>query len=505
MAGFSMEFSQNQQLSQQMTLSPQMLQSLNFLMMNNQDLTTCIYEEVQKNPALEIVKDAQCEIFEARPREKKKNIEETSPQKTSPSDAATNFQQFLENQADKHQGIQENLWEQFKLTTADATKLAVAEKFISTLDESGFSQVAPISLLDEKDRETTGLLKQVVTTIQNLEPVGCGTSGPQESLYVQALSRCKEFDGEEKTPPLQKDAQEIVLFLVAGNLCLLEKLRIPVIVKKLQELQATSPVNQEPPLATRNWTYSPQFHQLPKKITDAAVESAINFIKSLDPLPARQFSSVQGSYIYPEITVEQYQDDGHTGLKVILNHRYLPDIILSPIYSQLNQNKKALSKDEGKFINATVKSAQDFLDSLNFRKYTLEKAALALVEFQRDFFLLGPRALRPLTMKDMADKIQVHETTVSRLVNEKYLRCEWGVFKLKYFFSRQVESTQSDQSKESVKFLLKEILEKQAQRGKPLSDQKLADMLGEHGIKIARRTVAKYRQELNIDSSFDRK
>jgi RNA polymerase sigma-54 factor len=108
-------------------------------------------------------------------------------------------------------------------------------------------------------------------------------------------------------------------------------------------------------------------------------------------------------------------------------------------------------------------------------------------------------------MEDMAERIQVHQSTISRFAKGKYLRCQWGVFEIKYFFSNQVKANAVEHSRESVKFLLKEILEEHAHDEKPLSDQKLTDMLSERGITIARRTVAKYRQELNIDSSFDRK
>lgn len=503
MAGFSMEFSQNQQLTQQMHLSPQMLQSVNFLMMNHMELTANLYDEVQKNPALEIVRDAQLGISTVYQRERRRDLESASFSKASP-DASTNFQQFLESQPDQNMGIQQHLWQQYQLVTSNPTKLSLAERVISMLNFRGFTQVAPISLLDENNpQETPQILKQVLTEIQNLEPVGCGTSCSQESLYVQARFRCDCEPWENSL--LGKEVLAVALFLLAGNLFLLEKLRIPVMVKKLKELQQADTEDQEPPETTKGWNCSPQHHQLPKKITESTLEAAISFIKTLDPLPARQFSPVQGSYIYPEITVEQYQDGGETGLKVILNHRLLPEIILSPSFTKAKENGAQLPKDKQQFIKNSLKSAQGVLQSLNFRKDTLKKAAYALVELQRDFFLFGPRFLRPLKMKDMAEIIQVHETTISRLANEKYLRCQWGIFEIKYFFSNQVKSIQTGQSKESVKFLLKEILEEQAHKGQSLSDQKLADLLTQRGIKIARRTVTKYRQELNINSSFDRK
>ena len=511
MGGFAMEFSQNQQLTQQMHLTPQMLQSVNFLMMNHLELTSNLYEAVQNNPALEILRDVQLDIGIVRQQKKKRNLEDAPLYKKNPPDAATNFQQFLESQADNTQGIQQHLWEQFKLTTTNATKLALAERLISTLDFRGFTQVAPISLLDENNPlETPALLKQVLAEIQNLDPVGCCTSGSEESLYVQALSYC-ETEGKNGENKLGKNTCAIALFLLAGNLSLLQGLRTPVIVEKLQfqqkqqELQKTSPSNQEIPDSTNSWTCKPDFHQLPSKITTDTVESSISFIKSLDPLPARQFSAVQGSYIYPEITVEQYEDDGEIGLKVILHRGILPEIILSPSFCKLDDKKEELPKDTRKFIKTSVKSAQDLLQALDFRENTLKNAAQALVELQRDFFLMGPQALRPLKMKDIAEKIQVHQSTISRIANGKYLRCQWGIFEIKYFFSNQVESSTEAHSKESIKFLLKEILKEHATDEKPLSDQKLTDILSQRGITIARRTVAKYRKELNIDSSFDRK
>ena len=505
MGGFTMEFSQNQQLTQQMKLSPQMLQSVNFLMMNHMELTANLYEEVQNNPALEIVRDAQLDISGISQQKKKKNLEEIPLCEKDSPDAATKFQQFLVSQPDNTKGIQQNLWEQFTLTTTDVKKLALAERVISTLNCRGFSQVAPISLLDKNNPlETPKLLKQVLAEIQNLDPVGCCTSGSEESLYVQALSRCDtgSKDGENK---LGKDATAIVLFLLAGNLSLLEGLRLPVIVKKLQKQQEATSANKEPPDSTKNWTCRPPSHQLPAKITTGMVESAISFIKSLDPLPARQFSAIQNSYIYPEISVEQYEDKGDICLKVILHQRLLPKIILSPSFTNAKENEAKLPKDKQQFIKNSLKSAQELLQSLDFRKNTLNKAAEALVEMQRDFFLVGPQALRPLKMEDMAERTQVHQSTISRLANEKYLRCQWGIFVIKYFFSNQVKENIAEHSKESVKFLLKEILEEHTDDRKPLSDQKLTDILKERGITIARRTVAKYRQELNIDSSFDRK
>ena len=205
-----------------------------------------------------------------------------------------------------------------------------------------------------------------------------------------------------------------------------------------------------------------------------------------------------------------------------VNDKILPEVILSPAYKELSAHMKSLTADSRKQVRQSVKEAQDLMQALDLRKATLRKAAVAIVELQRDFFLKGPRYLRPLRMKDLAEMIEVNESTISRMARDKYLRCQWGIFEMRYFFSNQVATSlvspqqqtdgttshpQEVLSKEGVKFMLKELLEEHQRSGatKPLSDQKLSEMLAQQGIKIARRTVAKYRSELNIDSSFDRK
>ena len=157
----------------------------------------------------------------------------------------------------------------------------------------------------------------------------------------------------------------------------------------------------------------------------------------------------------------------------------------------------------------SVRSANDFMESLAFRKKTLLLACQQIVRLQKDFFEKGPRYLKPLRQKDVAAIINVHEATISRMANEKYLRCSQGLFKLSFFFTNAVgqnlpETEEVPASKQGVMAELEKILEEQKDDKKALSDQKIADILLERGIKIARRTVAKYRSQLNIDSSYSR-
>ena len=232
MSGIGMDFTQNQQMNQQLHLSPQMLQSLDYLMMNHSDLMEVLYEEEQKNPALEIARYPTDDVTKVSPRTKT-TTQEDRPRKQASSTSADDFQQFIENQRDSSESIQEHLLTQFRLTTNDTTKINLAERLLSFLDEHGFIQIAPVSVIDRKNPlETIPLLEEVLATIQRLEPVGCCTSGSQESIYVQAsdvLEGQEEFSG--------KEWKELVLFLLAGNLFLLEKMRLPVILKKLKEKQ----------------------------------------------------------------------------------------------------------------------------------------------------------------------------------------------------------------------------------------------------------------------------
>lgn len=528
MARFGMDFFQSQRMSQQMQLSSQMLQSLKFLMMSHHELTESVSIALEENPALELVRPPKIEVKNCAvaqrtlPGELKARTSAEEDQRKS-----DNFQKFLENQEDGGRSIQQHLWEQFRLTTSCPAKLALAEKIISNLDERGFNQVHPLSLLDSGNpAETPRLLDECLDILQNLEPVGCCTSGAEESLYVQALERSENQDAL----PTGRDSLGLSLFLLAGNLQLLERPRAPSILKRLrelQELQENACSGQEIPAqsspATATWTRPPRARQAPKKITEAMVENAIRFIQTLDPLPARQFVSHPVHYIYPEVAVRRTDSDDGPELEIQMDSGLVPVVRVAPVYQKLREDSDGLSRQERKMVRSSVKNAQEVIQALQFRESTIQQAVLAIVEFQRDFFLKGPRHLRPLRMRDVAERIGVNESTISRMANGKYLRCQWGVFEIKYFFSSQVETSgslagrpdspksgqvQEAVSKEGAKFILRELLEeyqRQAPGGKPLSDQRLSDLLAQRGVKLARRTVAKYRSELNIESSFDRK
>ena len=170
------------------------------------------------------------------------------------------------------------------------------------------------------------------------------------------------------------------------------------------------------------------------------------------------------------------------------------------------ENTETIDKKTEKYIQRSIRDARWLMNSIEMRNSTLRRVGAALLKSQMDFFLKGPKYIRPLTLKDIAEEISVHETTVSRISNAKYIQTDWGIFPIKYFFSNAVTGTGDDGknvSKTGVKEIVRELIENYSGK-KRLSDQKISNMLADRGIKIARRTVAKYRGELNIDSSFGR-
>ena len=190
---------------------------------------------------------------------------------------------------------------------------------------------------------------------------------------------------------------------------------------------------------------------------------------------------------------------------LILNDEVIPVLRVDPAFEQMKE-EAAGDKEAKRFISDHSRDARYFINSLVQRENTLLKTAYAIVEFQRDFFSGGPRFLKPLTLKAVAAEIGVHEATVSRITTNKYIQTEWGLFELKYFFTNSISgagSSGSRVSKVAAKEVIKEILSETGSN-KRISDQKICDLLARRGINLARRTVAKYRNELDLPSSYDR-
>ncbi len=531
---------QRQVLSQQqrLNLSPQLVQSIKLMALPYAELRERIIEEVERNPALEIVNDPfeSAEItaqqgpetvtqgmaapaspdegpgdgFEAfvEPDEFADRLGPATPLDTnlyggmsldaglSMSDRSGNrgetdsdeHRDFIEGALHRDETLQERLLEQLGELTLSARVRSLAELVIQNLNPDGFHIVDPAELPGAEG----DVLEAALDAVRGLDPAGCATRDWRESLLVQARL-IKRARGEGNPDPALDRAIEII----DRHFETLERGRPDALVKALSRREDVG------------FTLD----------LDGA-EEILDIVRSLDPFPGRAFGSGPVSAVIPDVIVRRAED----GYAVVINDEEIPVLGISPFFMELESERAgpggagdSVGEDASKardFARESVKEARWFIGTVERRNLTILKLVRAIVVFQRDFFTHGPSRLAPLRMRDVAEEIGMHEATVSRAANGKYLQCEWGVFELRHFFSNQVGSARTPTvdgregsggaglySKEGVKEIIRSMI---ADSREALSDQKIADLLATKGIKIARRTVAKYRGELTIGSSFDR-
>ena len=473
----AMDFSQRQKTSQTMArrMGLKQIQSLNLLSMNAADLREAIFKEVEKNPALEIVSDKfQNGLESARYKKSLDGGARVGHASSSGQEKSDAFQEILESRADERKSLYAHLSEQLSALDLPAAEKALCQKIIENLDARGFYILAPISLLDRKAGEDAAFLEKCLGVVQRLDPPGVCAENVEKSLLLQAR--------------LKGDAPRLALFFLDGRLDFLNPPQTQKILEKIQLF-----LREQKKLSFASDDYS-----FLKKVSEADIAAAVAFIQGLDPYPARGFDQTQTRYVEPDIFVERA--GGSSGLAndsessgdfaVTVSDRALPKL---GIAADFGNAKKA-----SPFAAAAIKSAKAFLEALEARERSIELAARAIVQCQSAFFEQGPGHLVPLRQKDIAERIGVHESTVSRMASSKYIQCQWGLFPLKYFFSSAV----AGRSKESVQQEIRKIL--QAEGGKKLSDQKICVALGERGIKLSRRAVAKYRLQMQMENSYKR-
>ncbi len=468
-------------MQQRLSLSPQLVQSIKLMGMPFAELRERILEEVDKNPALEIVSDPfAAESLSPRPPEAR-GLRVSS--RSANEIASDEHRDFIEGALSREETLQGHLLSQLSELSLPPEVAALSALVIQNLDGDGFNAAPPEELPGGDDPV---LLQEALDTVRSLDPAGCAVSGFQESLAVQArlvLRDCRELHSREPLggpaslcPKAIGHAAEIL----ERRIDLLSKGRPEALVKALAKDDS-----------------------LGFTVDLEEAEEIFDLIRHLDPFPGRRFSQESERFVVPDVIVRRTED----GYSVTINEEEIPVLGVSPFFMELEGASDRESRD---FSREAVKEARWFMNSLSRRNHTILKLARALVVFQRDFFTYGPARLAPLRMKDIAAEIGMHEATVSRAANGKYLQCEWGIFEIKYFFSNQVGSAVSSRSdsytsarfsKEGVKETVRQIIEASPEA---LSDQKIVEQLALRGIKIARRTVAKYRGELAIKSSFER-
>lgn len=449
---------------QRLKMNPQLFQSIQLMALPLQELKFRIQEELEANPALEVVEDRSTVSIEAEPPKKNEQNEEYDyfEDSSDPGYTASGYddaagdakRKFMEGALSRPESLREHLIWQLRVQPITEEEFTVGELLIRNLDDNGFFHESLDLLLTTEQKIVA---QRIIPVIQTFEPVGTCVSDYRESLIVQA-----------NLNPLTPAGTVTIL---TQYLDLLERSKYAEIARKM-------------------------------KSDEESVQKCLEFIKNLEPFPGREFSAEKPTYVIPDLMVKMKEGQ----FVIIMNDEEIPVLGINTFFRDMQGDPVKRQKEVRQFVSASVKNARWFIHSIHQRNQTLLKTARAIVEFQREFFIRGPKYLKPLTLKDIAGEVGVHEATVSRITTGKYVQTEWGIFELKYFFSNSISgsgSTGSRFSKEGVKQTIKEILEAEKQE-KHLSDQRITELLAKRGINIARRTVAKYRKELDISSSYDR-
>lgn len=434
------------QQTQKLALTPQMEQSLSVLQMGTEELNQCIEEEVLSNPMLDYAKEP--EKKEVR-RSQGEVIGYYSRKKTEDTD----YQSYLNAIADEKSEdteLAEYLRMQLYTKKISPRRQKIGKYLIECLEESGYLKMD----MDE-------LAKGIGLSKEELE---------REIRFMQTLEPCGVF---------ARDLKECLLLQVEGEEQMQRQARL-LIEKYLDEIAQ----NKIPQISKQTG------------LTTAEITKTIQYIKEeLEPVPGRGYGCAnRNEYIYPDITVKEDEK----GYRIILNKEKVHTLELNREY--LPMLGQVHSSEENKYLKEQYQKAKILLRNIGKREETLAAVAEAIVDWQREFFEKGKASLKPMNLLDIAQELDVHESTVSRAVRDKYLECRWGIFELKYFFSNKT----SDGNNCNVLTCIQEIIRSENKQ-KPLSDAKIAEQLEKKGIRISRRTVTKYREQMQIPNTQMRK
>jgi RNA polymerase sigma-54 factor len=434
-------------------MNTQIIQSIKLMELPIVDLRERIEEEIEINPALEIMEDRSVVSLDDAIKPEKKDEDDyfdgasdSGYTSRGGEEAAEERHRFIEGVLTRSETLQENLLWQLALTPVDSETRRAGERLIQNLDADGFHK-EPVDLLLKNENPL--LIQNALKIVRSLEPKGCCTADYRESLKVQA--------GLMPDAPL--GLEEALEYLD-----LLERGKIAETAKKIRR-------------------------------SEDEVKNLLEKIKKLSPFPGRQFSSGETRFVVPDIQVIKKDDE----FVIVLNDEEIPVLGINPFFMKMSGGGDKSAKD---FVRESIKEARWFIQSINDRNHTLLKVTRAIVEFQRDFFVNGPKHIAPLTQRDIARELGVNESTISRTANGKYVQTEWGIFELRHFFTNSISgigSGGSKYSKEGVKAMIEELI-KSGDRN--YSDQEISLILAGRGIPLARRTVAKYRKELDLGSSY---
>jgi RNA polymerase sigma-54 factor len=466
-----MKPSLNLSLRPALIMTPRLQQALKLLQVPTLELQQILKQEIMQNPLLEEVDevtDSEDLAKEDSPEEKA-NEEAEDPAEDDPIDWSEYMQEgafdrayipqtespaeFLEKVPVTRTTLAESLLEQLHFLSLPERELKLAEFLVGSLDDRGML----VTGLEDVAQATgcpLDLCEKVLKVIQALEPVGVGARDLRECLLIQLEAR-----GEKDT-----------------------------LAWRLIHDQFDSLVNRRFPEIAR---------QLKCSVED--VQVAADVIATLNPKPGLQVSSEDPKYVVPDLIVERVNDE----YLVLLNDRHLPRLRISAAYESVLRDKKKAECTDGEaktrdYIKGKLNSARWLIQTIEQRRRTMIKVMNCIIREQREFFEKGIAFLRPLTLQQVARQIDMHESTVSRVCSGKYVQTPRGVFELKFFFSSGLETDDGeDVSARTAKDIIRTLIEEETKQD-PLSDQSIAELLHQKGLRIARRTVAKYREQLGI-------
>ena len=464
-----MELRQSLQLKQQLKLTVQLQQAIKLLQLNRLELADLVQQELSENPLLEESGRARADEISAseveipEPQQEppkddddwKKVIEEVRAMGPLPSTGVRRSDDLppFEANISRSEGLSDHLIWQLRMTRLTERNQLIGSQIIGNIGPNGYLRDDGLESVAQSIPCQVEEADAVRETILRFDPVGVGARDLEECLRVQAEVYFPE--------------EELVHRIISGHL---------------------------PDLVGRN------ILSLARKlgVTDSQLEDARQIILSLDPKPGRNFGEDETRYVVPDLYIRKDNDV----YVVVLNEDGLPKLRISPYYKNLIDRK--ITEETKEYLKKKVRSAVWFLRSIHQRQSTVKLVGESLIKFQREFLDHGVSHLRPLVLRDVADDIEMHESTVSRVTSNKYVHTPQGIFPLKFFFNPRIESSQGlDLASEAVRDKIRLLIESEPPR-QPLSDQSIATMLSEEGLNIARRTVAKYRTQLGVLPSSKR-
>ena len=466
-------------LSQQLAMTPQLQQAIRLLQLSTLERQQELQQALESNPLLEQIdtheeidtrETQDSETLDTADALEQKEMPEELPLDASwdtiytagtPSGTSGDYidDELPVYQGETTQTLQDYLMWQVELTPFSDTDRAIATSIVDAVDETGYLTVPLEDILESIGDEEIDIdeVEAVLKRIQRFDPVGVAAKDLRDCLLIQL----SQFD---KTTPWLEEARLIIsdhLDLLANH-----DFRTLMRVTRLKE---------------------------------DVLKEAVNLIQSLDPRPGQSIQTGEPEYVIPDVLVRKH--NGHWTVE--LNSDSIPRLQINQHYASMYNN--ARNDGDSQFIRSNLQDAKWLIKSLESRNDTLLRVSRCIVEQQQAFFEQGEEYMKPMVLADIAQAVEMHESTISRVTTQKYLHSPRGIFELKYFFSSHVNTEGGGEaSSTAIRALVKKLIAAE-NPAKPLSDSKLTSLLSEQGIMVARRTVAKYRESLSIPPSNQRK